>query len=245
MAKSNSPQPTAGSPVYCSGPMFSHGDKWEQHAIATALEGAKFTTYLPQRDGIEVGRVMGLLNHPMLEGTSIAQHVMLDVRKWVFALDMFQLLERCQSLVFNLDGRTPDDGSVVETAAAFAAGKPIVIFKTTPITMLAGADNPMVEGLSTSWSYVDSAAAVPPAVTTAVAAMSKQQYAYAGPPNVAALMGEGKEVWDVLEGLRELPKETPEQWIEWLLAIAKELLGGGKSNRFERKAPVSQPAGSA
>jgi nucleoside 2-deoxyribosyltransferase len=242
MTQSNSPQPTAGSPVYCSGPMFSHGDKWEQHAIATALEKAKFTTYLPQRDGIEVGRVMGLLNHPMLEGTSIAQHVMLDVRKWVFALDMFQLLERCQSLVFNLDGRTPDDGSVVETAAAFAAGKPIVIFKTTPITMLAGADNPMVEGLSTSWSYVDDAAAVPPAVTAAVVAMSEQQYAYAGPPNVAALMGEGKEVWDVLEGLRKLPKETPEQWIEWLLAIAKELLGGGKSKRFERKAPAATPA---
>jgi nucleoside 2-deoxyribosyltransferase len=241
MTKSNA-QPTAGSPVYCSGPMFSHGDKWEQHAIATALEGAKFTTYLPQRDGIEVGRVMGLLNHPLLEGTPIAQHVMLDVRKWVFALDMFQLLERCQSLVFNLDGRTPDDGSVVETAAAFAAGKPIVIFKTTPITMLAGADNPMVEGLSTSWSYVDKAADVPKAVATAVAGMAKQPYAYAGPPNVAALMGEGKEVWDVLEGLRALPKETPEQWIEWLLKIAEELLGGGKSKRFERKTPVSEGA---
>jgi nucleoside 2-deoxyribosyltransferase len=238
----DSTTPAAGSPVYCSGPMFSHGDKWEQHAIATALEGAKFTTYLPQRDGIEVGRVMGLLNHPMLEGTSIAQHVMLQVRKWVFALDMFQLLERCQSLVFNLDGRTPDDGSVVETAAAFAAGKPIVIFKTTPITMLAGADNPMVEGLSTSWSYVGNAAAVPPAITTAVAEMSKQKYAYAGPPNVAALMGEGKEVWDVLEGLRELPKETPEQWIEWLLKIAEELLDGDKPKRFERKAPASAGA---
>jgi hypothetical protein len=164
------------------------------------------------------------------------------VRKWVFALDMFQLLERCQSLVFHLDGRAPDDGSVVETAAAFAAGKPIVIFKTTPITMLAGADNPMVEGLSTSWSYVDKAAAVPKAVATAVAGMAKQQYAYAGPPNVAALMGEGKEVWDVLEGLRALPKETPEQWIEWLLKIAEELLGGGKSKRFARKAPVSEGA---
>jgi hypothetical protein len=55
-------------------------------------------------------------------------------------------------------------------------------------------------------------------------------------------MGEGKEVWDVLEGLRELPKETPEQWIEWLLKIAEELLGGGKSKRFERKAPVSEAA---
>jgi nucleoside 2-deoxyribosyltransferase len=242
VTKSTQSQPTAGSPVYCSGPMFSHGDKWEQHAIATALEHAKFTTYLPQRDGIEVGKVMGLLNHPMLEGTTIAQHVMLQVRKWVFALDMFQLLERCQSLVFNLDGRTPDDGSVVETAAAFAAGKPIVIFKTTPITMLAGADNPMVEGLSTSWSYVDTAAAVPKAVTTAVAGMAKQQYAYAGPPNVAALMGEGKEVWDVLEGLRGLPRETPEQWIEWIFAIAKELLGDDKSKRFEREAAAAAPA---
>jgi nucleoside 2-deoxyribosyltransferase len=237
---SKPPQP--GSPVYCSGPMFSHGDKWEQQAVATALEDAKFTTYLPQRDGIEVGKVMGLLNHPMLEGTTISQHVMLQVRKWVFALDMFQLLERCQSLVFNLDGRAPDDGSVVETAAAFAAGKPIVIFKTTPITMLAGADNPMVEGLSSTWSYVGAAKDVPKAITTAVGSAAKQQYAYAGPPNVAALMSEGKEVWDVLEGLRALPKETPEQWVEWLIKIGEELLGGGKSKRFERKPAVSEPA---
>ena len=245
MTKSTASQPAAGSPVYCSGPMFSLGDKREQHGVAKSLEGAGFTTYLPQRDGIEVGRVMGLLNHPMLEGTSIAEHVMLQVRKWVFALDMFQLLERCQSLVFNLDGRTPDDGSVVETAAAFTAGKPIVIYKTTPITMLAGADNPMVEGLSSSWSYTGSAKDLPKAVEAAVAGMSKQPYSYAGPPNVAALMSEGKEVWDVLEGLRKLPKETPEQWVEWILQIAKELLGGGKSTRFERTAPVSQPAGSA
>lgn len=233
------PTPPAGSPVYCSGPMFSVGDKGEQQAVATALEAAHFTTYLPQRDGIEVGRVMGLLNHPMLEGTTIAEHVMLQVRKWVFALDMYQLLERCDSLVFNLDGRTPDDGSVVETAAAFTAGKPIVIYKTTPITMLAGADNPMVEGLSTSWSYVGQVQDLPAAVAAAVAGVAKQPYSYAGPPNVAALMGEGKKVWDVLEGLRELPKETPEQWVEWLLAIAKELLGGG-DKRFERAPAVSE-----
>jgi nucleoside 2-deoxyribosyltransferase len=239
MPKSNA-QPTAGSPVYCSGPMFSHGDKWEQHAIATALEKAKFTTYLPQRDGIEVGRVMGLLNHPMLEGTSIAQHVMLDVRKWVFALDMFQLLERCQSLVFNLDGRTPDDGSVVETAAAFTAGKPLVIYKTSPITMLAGADNPMVTGLSSSWKYVEKVADVPQAVKAAVAAA--KPYDYAGPPNVAGLIKEGEEVWDVLEGLREMPKETPEQLFAWLVKIGEHLIAGDKGGRFKRGEAQPAPA---
>jgi hypothetical protein len=137
------------------------------------------------------------------------------------------------------DGRTPDDGSAVETAAAFTAGKPIVIYKTTPITMLAGADNPMVEGLSTSWSYVDDVKALPKAVAAAVAGARKQPYSYAGPPNVAGLMTEGNKVWDVLDGLRDLQKETPEQWVEWLFAIAKELLGGDEGKRLERTAPAT------
>jgi len=232
--------PTTGSPVYCSGPMFSIGDKREQHAVAKSLEGAGFTTYLPQRDGIEVGRVMALVNHPFIEGP-IADDIMLQVRKWVFALDMFQLLKRCKALVFNLDGRTPDDGSVVETAAAFTAGKPLVIYKTSPITMLAGADNPMVTGLSSSWKYVDKVADVPQAVKAAVAAA--KPYDYAGPPNVAGLIKEGEEVWDVLEGLREVPKETPEQLFAWLVKIGEHLIAGDMSGRFKRggakPAPVS------
>ena len=134
---------------------------------------------------------------------------MLQVRKWVFALDMYQLLERCQTLVFNLDGRTPDDGSVVETAAAFAAGKPIVIYKTTPITMLAGADNPMVEGLSDDLGYVEDVAAVPQGRRRSGRGGRQAAYSYAGPPNVAALISEGEEVWEVLEGLRAPADRDP------------------------------------
>jgi nucleoside 2-deoxyribosyltransferase len=219
--------------------MFSIGDKREQHAVAKSLEAAGFTTYLPQRDGIEVGRVMALVNHPFIEGP-IADDIMLKVRKWVFALDMFQLLERCQSLVFNLDGRTPDDGSVVETAAAFTAGKPLVIYKTSPITMLAGADNPMVTGLSSSWKYVDDVAAVPPAVKAAVAAA--KPYAYAGPHNVVALIKEGGEVWDVLELLRDMPKDTPEQLFAWLVKIGEHLIAGDASGRLTSAAPQPAPA---
>jgi nucleoside 2-deoxyribosyltransferase len=216
------PAASAGSPVYCSGPMFSVGDKSEQQAIASALEAAGYKTYLPQRDGIEVGRVMQLLDHPLLEGR-IADSIMLEVRKWVFALDMYQLLERCQSLVFNLDGRTPDDGSVVETAAAFTAGKPIVIYKTTPITMLAGADNPMIEGLSSTWAYVAEVEEVPKALAKAIAAA--KPYSYSAPPNVASLVSEGNAVWDVLETLRGQPLETWAQLAKWVNAIGKALAG--------------------
>jgi nucleoside 2-deoxyribosyltransferase len=198
--------------------MFSVGDKWEQAAVAAALEGAGYETYLPQRDGIEVGRVMQIINHPILSG-KIADEVMAAVRKWVFALDMYQLLERCESLVFNLDGRVPDDGSVVETAAAFVAGKPIVIYKTTPISMLAGEDNPMVSGLSSTWSYVDSVEKIPAAVAAAVSARRGGAFAYRGPANVAALMHEGSLVWDVMKFVRHLPHETDEEMVAWLNAL--------------------------
>jgi nucleoside 2-deoxyribosyltransferase len=215
------PAPTAGSPVYCSGPMFSVGDKWEQQAVAAALEGEHYTTYLPQRDGIEVGRVMQLVQHPILEGW-IADHVMAVVRKWVFALDMFQLLERCNSLVFNLDGRVPDDGSVVETAAAFTAGKPIVIYKTTPITMLAGTDNPMVQGLSSTWSHAGDLPSLPAALAVAVKAATAHQY---NPPaNISSLIKEGNLIWDVLETLRDMPTDTDDELAAWIKAIGEHLV---------------------
>lgn len=235
MTNSNPSAP--GSPVYCSGPMFSVGDKGEQQAISDALTAAGFSTYLPQRDGIEVGRVMQLVNHPLLKGV-IADKIMLEVRKWVFALDMYQLLDRCQALVFNLDGRTPDDGSVVETAAAFTAGKPIVIYKSSPITMLAGADNPMVEGLSGSWTYVEQVTDVAAEVKTVVAAA--KPYTYTAPPDVEALIAEGKEVWTVLGDMRSMP-DDPVGLIKWLEEIAKQVLGGGgKPGRFQRAAAQAQ-----
>jgi nucleoside 2-deoxyribosyltransferase len=211
---------TAGSPVYCSGPMFSAGDKFEQEEVAAALESAHYTTYLPQRDGIEVGKIMELVDHPILEGY-IADKIMLEVRKWVFALDMYQLLSRCQSVVFNLDGRTPDDGSVVETAAAFAAGKPIVIYKTTPITMLAGADNPMVQGLSSTWTYVGELKALGPAMAKAVAAAAS--YTYSAPANIVSLMSEGKLIWEILEDLRGVPTDTQHELAAFLNKIGEGL----------------------
>ena len=165
----NPTTPPDGSPVYLSGPMFSAADLWQQAAIAAAVEGAGYETYLPQRDGIEVGNVMAMVNSvndPAVAG------LMQFVREIVFSMDVYQLLSRCQSVVFNMDGRVPDDGSVVEAAAAFASGRPIVIWKTTPITMLGGTDNPMVSGLAMNWQTVNELTPLPAAIAAAVAATS-------------------------------------------------------------------------
>lgn len=100
--------------AYLSGPMFSVGDKWEQENIASMLEAAGFVTYLLQRDGLEVGRLMALLLDPQISSAT-GMIAMLNARKAVFSLDINQLLGRCICIVLNFDGCVPDEGSVVET----------------------------------------------------------------------------------------------------------------------------------
>src|SRR5450631_1656703 len=106
-------QPTR---VYLSGPMFSDGDKWEQEALATALTAGGFECHVPQNNGIEVARVMQLLNDPTLHEEKMLEPLVLDrciawVTRTVAALDVFQVVEGCQCTVLNIDGRVPDEGS--------------------------------------------------------------------------------------------------------------------------------------
>ena len=68
-----------GQIVYLSGPMFSIGDQWEQTQVAKTLEDQGYQTYLPQRDGIEVGQLMALLADPNV-GTQLAQQGLAIVR---------------------------------------------------------------------------------------------------------------------------------------------------------------------
>jgi hypothetical protein len=47
---------------------------------------------------------------------------------------------------------------------------------------------------------------------------------YNAPPNIASLIHEGNLVWDVLETLRGMPTDTPDELAAWIMAIGKKLL---------------------
>jgi nucleoside 2-deoxyribosyltransferase len=200
----------AGSPVYLAGPMFSSADLWQQTEIDAILKKAGFTTYFPHRDGLEVASVMHRVNVGLALPPAQVLEVVTLVHKMVFALDVFQLVERCESVLFGLDGRVPDDGAVSETAIAFAADKPIVIFKTTPISMLGGWDNPMVQGLSTEWGYVSDARKIPAALNKARAAQAKVKgpAAQAG-PRLAATVALGETIWNSIGMLHKMSAASP------------------------------------
>jgi len=188
--------------VYLAGPMFSAGDKMEQGALATALEAAGFECHVPQNNGVEVAAVMQLLNDPSLHGSNMLEPLVLDrciawVTRTVVALDVFQVVEGCQCTVLNIDGRVPDEGSLVEATLAWYAGHPVVPYKTTSISELGGNNNPMI-GVISRWAPVSLdrpgvVAAVKAAVKSAVAG----QPVTTPPLDVQQLIDLGRVISDI------------------------------------------------
>jgi nucleoside 2-deoxyribosyltransferase len=130
--------------VYCSGPLFCAEEVGAMTAIARALEGAGFDTFLPHRDGLEpyVLRCAGGALPAIVAGLHRS------VGYAVFALDVYELVERCDAVVCNLNGRVPDEGTIVEASLAFAVGKPLVFYKADARAPFGGHDNPMLTSLA-------------------------------------------------------------------------------------------------
>ena len=139
----------------------------------------------------------------MLEVTAFA-------RKLVFALDVFQCLHRCDAVVLNLDGRVPDEGAVMEASLAWSTNKPVVIYKTTFITVLGGLDNPMVSGLGMQWASVNKLKQLPDVVNQAMGRSQWPREDECTPgPHVDAVIKLGAEVWARMDEVRAITALEP------------------------------------
>ncbi|MBU4174995.1 MAG: nucleoside 2-deoxyribosyltransferase [Actinobacteria bacterium] len=144
--------------AYCSGPLFCPEEVAVMSDIASVLEENGFETFLPQRDGVEAF-VMNAVNS-RLANSIVLSPVTRLINKAIFAVDIYQVVERCDCLVFNMNGRVPDEGGVVEAAVAFAFGKPVVIYRSKrPDT--GGSDGPMLHGAFSAFPVADEIEKIP------------------------------------------------------------------------------------
>lgn len=160
--------------VYCAGPLFNAGERAEMDRIAATLECAGLATFLPHRDGLEFAKLKPELERMGAsadEATHIVDHA-------IFALDTYQLLEQCDVVVANLNGRVPDEGTIVEATLAWHARKPLVLYKADARSVLAGTDNPMLSGLG-NFTLIDDLSALPGAIEEALDSRARDKVAEA------------------------------------------------------------------
>ena len=127
--------------------------------IAAAIEEGGYDTFLPHRDGLEPF-VTNFIGTPLANSIPF-RFLTKSINKWVFAYDIYQIVEACDYLVLTMNGRGPDEGGIVETAVAYATGKPIILYKADDRTFAFGSDHLMLLGASSAYTIVNTIEGIP------------------------------------------------------------------------------------
>ena len=190
--------------VYCAGPLFNQSERDEMTAISEVLVREGHTVYLPHRDGMEFRLVREeLIDRGWDEG--IAGQFLHEA---IFALDVYQLSIACDAMVWNQNGRVPDEGAVSEAAIAWTLGKPLIAFHDDARSMIAGRMNPLLAGL-VDFTTVNSiqhisAALVVECQRTKPAAIDCSQL----PTKMQNTIQRGEELWAALRAERAFGENT-------------------------------------
>lgn len=117
--------------VYIAAPLFNEQEKNFNEIIDSSLRKIGYETYLPQRDG-------GMLSKLVKDGGDEKQ-----LSEYIFNLDI-KAVEHCDILLFLLDGRVPDEGACFELGMAYTLNKTCVGYKTDCRSFADGYDNLMI-----------------------------------------------------------------------------------------------------
>lgn len=206
--------------VYCAGPLFNAAERREMELIAASLVREGFDAFVPHRDGFEFANVLPSLIEQGCE-PALAGHCL---HLAIFALDVYQVLVDCGSLVFNMNGRAPDEGGVAEMSMAWMLGKPLVIYKEDVRTAVCGRDNPLVVGQA-GFRTVGKLQEIAGALAARIAAGELDMQAKVPcPRHLQRQLDEGELLWRKLQSLgNERPPETIARWVGQLYGPARQL----------------------
>ena len=183
--------------VYCAGPLFNEPERHEMTSIAASLRQAGFEPFLPHSDGLEFAKVQPYLAAQGYDPAAAGRLL----HEAIFALDVYQVVVGCGSLVMNMNGRVPDEGAVAEAAMAWALGKPIVIYKADARSKVSGRDNPLVVGLS-GFETIDQIDALGNALAVRYQELRPDpDCAVPCPPHLKQTLAVGGRLWERLHGL--------------------------------------------
>lgn len=120
--------------VYLAGPLFCTAERAYNLLLKEKLTAAGYTVLLPQENPVKFDA--GRMNE---------NEYRRSVTDRIFTQDL-ALLHQADALLFNLDGRVPDEGACVELGYAYAKGMPCFGIKTDVRTAEYGMDNMMIAG---------------------------------------------------------------------------------------------------
>jgi len=181
--------------VYCAGPLFNRTEREEMTLISDLLCDAGYEVYLPHRDGMEFRLILDELTSRNWEAAQAAAFL----HAAIFALDVYQLAEECDAMIWNLNGRVPDEGAVSEAAMAWMLGKPLVAFSNDVRSLIAGRINPLLVGM-VEFETITEYTEIPDRLSAQIVEQGVPDIDRKKlPAHVQRTNDEGRKLWQVLQ----------------------------------------------
>lgn len=121
--------------IYLAGPLFCTAELERNIALRTEMASHGYELVLPQDSE----------DRPDAARMSADRDYRDAVTMSIFRADL-DLLDSCDALLINLDGRVPDEGACVELGYAYAKGLECLAIKTDVRSAEYGTDNMMIGG---------------------------------------------------------------------------------------------------
>jgi nucleoside 2-deoxyribosyltransferase len=213
--------------VYCAGPLFNDAERREMESIGAALAAAGYEPFVPHADSLVFSQVQPWLIGQGFDPARAGQ----ILHRAIFALDVYQVVVDCGSLVLNINGRVPDEGAVAEASIAWTLGKPIVIYKADARSKIAGRDNPLIVG-QTGFQTVDDIERIGECLSARQTELALDPgWQVVCPPHLERTLRDGERLWS---RIAQYGGNGP---IEELAAIVLELFDGAP---LQREQPAMQ-----
>ncbi len=213
--------------VYCAGPLFNAAERREMVEIAGVLSQAGFETFVPHADGMEFALVQPWLVERGFDAAQVGELL----HRAIFALDTYQVAVGCGALVFNMNGRVPDEGAVAEATIAWMLDKPVILYKEDARSTIAGRDNPLVVGPA-DFRTVDALERLPEALAERIAAAGlAAESEVACSRHLLATVRAGERLWQSLDALG--PVRSVEPVAEAVLELFGPHLAAPPSARYQ------------
>ena len=181
--------------IYCAGPLFNQSERDEMTEIGDTLVEAGYDVYLPHRDGMEFRLVHEVLIERGWDAATAGQFL----HEAIFAMDVFQLVVDCQAVVWNMNGRVPDEGAVSEAAIAWTLGKPLVAYRDDIRSLIAGRMNPLLAGL-VEFRWAETIDAIVPVLRQEIFHQPPRMSSHAElPPRLQKAVVDGAALWTHLQ----------------------------------------------
>jgi len=120
--------------AYYAAGLFNDGERWFNLKVKSMLDDLGYQTWFPQEDA-------GFIEDYIDQGMTLD-----EARHHIFEQNL-EAVRHSDVLIFNLDGRVPDEGACIEAGVAFGWDKRLIGLQTDFRAVEPGGNNLMIDGV--------------------------------------------------------------------------------------------------